>query len=99
MPKKFEGCIIRPSLLIYVPGRCLGKKQMEAMLGQRWVEVFGVVSLDHHQMGCLMMIGLRMGRSGEIGWVNGLMIVYVYQRDELEKVGLGYGEMINGCLD
>ena len=45
------------------------------------------------------MNGLRMGRSGEIGWVNGLMVVDVYQRDELWKVGLGFGEVIDGCLD
>ena len=45
------------------------------------------------------MIGLRMGRSGEIGCVNGLMFVDVYRRDKSWKVGLGFGEVIDGCLD
>ena len=56
---------------------------MVVTLGQRLAEVLGMVSLVHRQMGCLMMIGLRMGRRGEIGWVNDLMVVYVYRRDEL----------------
>ena len=50
-------------------------------------------------MCCLMMIGLRMGRSGEIGYVNGLMVGYVYRRDEFWEIGLGFGEVIDGYLD
>ena len=46
-----------------------------------------------------MMIGLRMGRSGEIGYVNGLMVGYVYRRDEFWEIGLGFGEVIDGYLD
>ena len=71
---------------------------MEVVLGQIVVVVFGVVSHGHHQMVCLRRNGLRMGRSGEIGCVSGLMVVYVYRRDELCVVGLGFGETIDECL-
>ena len=69
------------------------------MLGQRRVEVFGVVSHGHRQMGCLMMSGWRMGRSGEIGCVNGLRFEYVCRRDEFSEIGLSCGEVIDGYLD
>ena len=71
---------------------------MGVVLCQILVEVFGVVSHGHRQKGCLRMIGLRMRRSGEIGCVSGLMVVYVYRRDELCVVGLGFGETIDECL-
>ena len=64
---------------------------MEVGLGQRLVEDLVV--------NCLRMSCLRMGRSGEIGRVNGLMIEYVCRRDEFWEVGLGFGEVIDGYLD
>ena len=67
---------------------------MEVVLGHISVEEVVKVSHGHHrQMG-----GLRIGRSGEIGCVNGLMVVDVYRRDELWKVGLGFGEVIDRGL-
>ena len=71
---------------------------MEVGLGQRLVKDL-VVSLVHRQMDGLMMSGLRMGRSGEIGWVSDLMVVDVYRRDEFWEIGLGFGEVIDGCRD
>ena len=63
---------------------------MEATLGKRLVEVLGV--------DCLRMSCLRMGRSGEIGWVSGRMFEYVCRRDEFWEIGLGLGEEIDVCL-
>ena len=40
------------------------------------------VRLGHRQGGCLMRIGLRMGRSGEIGCLRDRRFVVVYRRDE-----------------
>ena len=71
---------------------------MEVGLGQRLVKDL-VVSLVHRQMDGLMMSGLRMGRSGEIGCVNGLMFEYMCRRGEFWEIGLGFGEVIDGCLD
>ena len=70
---------------------------MEVVLGQILVVEFGGVSHGHRQMGGLKMSGWRMGRSGR-GCVNGLMFVDVYRRDKSWKVGLGFGEVIDGCL-
>ena len=39
-----------------------------------------------------------MGRSGEIGCVNGLKFEYVCRRDEFWEIGLGFGEVIDGYL-
>ena len=58
-----------------------------------------MVSLVYRQIGCLMMIGLRMRRSGGIGCVNDLIFADVYRRDESWEVGLGFGEVIDGGLD
>ena len=63
---------------------------MEVEQGQRLVE--DLVE------DCRMMSCLRMGKSGEIGCVNGLMFEYVCRRDEFWEIGLGFGEVIDGCL-
>ena len=62
---------------------------MDVVLGQILEEEVEVESHGHRQMGGLKMSGWRMGRSGKIGCVNGLMVVNV----------LEYGEVIDGCLD
>ena len=59
---------------------------MKVVLGQILEEEVEVVSHGHCQMGGLRMSGWRMGRSGEIGCVNGLMVGNV----------LEFGEVIDG---
>ena len=64
---------------------------MEGGQGQRLVKDLVedlVVSLGHHQMGGLRMMGWRMGKSDEIGCV-----------EVIDEIGLEYGEEIDGCLD
>ena len=56
---------------------------MEVVLGQILEEEVEVESHGHRQMGGLKMSGWRMGRSGEIGCVNGLMVVNVVEYDEV----------------
>ena len=52
-------------------------------LGQSEEEEVEVESHGHRQMGGLKMNGWRMRRSGEIGCVNGLMVVNVVEYDEV----------------
>ena len=56
---------------------------MEVVLGQILEEKVEVESHDHCQMGGLKMSGWRMGRSGEIGCVNGLMVGNVLENGEV----------------
>ena len=57
-----------------------------------------MVSLVHRQMGCLMMIGLRMGRSGEIGCVSDLMVVGNLVVGDLVVGDLVVGNQVVGDL-